>query len=171
MQKSIMVITAKTEKGELTRVNAASFNPVKPDEFSAVDSINAAFCYNVLAANVDPEIKEAHAKHGGIARLFPNKSNADRSAIKYLLEQDNADLQDAWQLWVDSKKKVKANSLTLQGLQKAHKAKYAEPSEKPASFKDQFLAVWGSLPAKTQLAKTNVSLYDLAINAGWEPKQ
>jgi hypothetical protein len=169
--KNIMITTAKSDKGELTRVNAASFAPIKPDEFIAVDSINTTFCFNVLAANVDELIKEAHAKHGGIARMFPNKSNADRSAIKYLLDQDNASLQDAWQLWVDSKKKVKANALTLQGLQKAHKAMFAEPTEKPASFKDQFLAVWDALPAKTQLAKTNVALYDLAINAGWEPKQ
>lgn len=166
MKNELLVTLEKNTKGEAHIVNANSIGAVKATELNAADDIKQAFALNILAGHVDADIMTANSKHGGLARLFPNMANADRNAIKHLLGTDRADLLAAWEARCDRAKRVRP--LSLQALAKAHKDANREPSEQSATFKEQFLAVWENLPAKTRDSAALVKMYDLAIEAGWE---
>jgi hypothetical protein len=94
---------------------------------------------NILAGNVHATILEAHAKKGGLVKLFKPKnsaacmSNADLQALRVTLAAKTSMLQKAWVAYCG---KTKVRGVTLQALKKS----LAEPGEERVSFKDAMSA-------------------------------
>lgn len=115
----VLVCVEKTNDGTIRNYNALSVPVVTVAELTATTSVMEHLCLNILAGNVAPEITEAHAKRGGLRRLFPKFCNPDLNALKNCLDIKPTALVAAWNKRASEVKRVRG--ITLQALYKAAK--------------------------------------------------
>jgi len=164
------IVTIRKNGEKIEQHNASMDAPVSPQEFNEASAgqaaINAKLCMNLLAGRVHRDVTNAAKERGGLNKLLPDASQADKNAIRVCLEATPAKLRDAWQRHVDSKKRV--HGVTLQALAKGVKGK-DQPKSVP--FKDQYVEAWAALyNADRDLARSEElkRLWMLAIDAGWQ---
>ena len=166
------IVTVRKHGEKIEQHNAAKDAPVSPSEFNAASAgqaaINAKLCMNLLAGRVHKDVKAAAKETGGLNKLLPDASQADKNAIRTCLgdKVTPAQLRKVWQAHVDSKKRV--HGVTLQALAKGLKGK---PEQRAVPFKDQYAQAWAELFQKDKALAVDPRLerlYQLAIDAGWE---
>jgi hypothetical protein len=116
----ILVVVNKTEKAT-SEINALSIPTVSVAEIVASGSVMSHLCLNILAGITDKTILEAHAKRGGLKRLFPAMANADANALRICLDTPRAKLLAGWQSYTASTKRVRA--ISLQAMAKSIREK------------------------------------------------
>jgi hypothetical protein len=121
---SFDVVVTKDAKGIESAIDASKARVVEPGEITSAINVGQALCLNLCAGTVHPEIVEAHAKKGGIARLFPAMAAADKDAIRKLLDSTPEAIRAGWAAHVAKTKRIRA--ISLQALKKA----IAEPKAK-----------------------------------------
>ena len=114
--ETLMICIGKTEKAS-TEVNAMSIPVVNAAELVASDSTKAHLCLNILAGHVDPAIREAHAKRGGLKRLFPGMANPEANALRVCLDTPREKLVAGWSKYTVAAKRVR--NISLQALAKS----------------------------------------------------
>lgn len=136
----VLVVIDKDAKG-VNEINASLANVVFPAELNAANDVQGNLCLNLLAGTTHAEIVTAHAAHGGIKKLFPRLSNADRNALKVCLDSTPAKMQAAWTAHVGKVKRL--HGITLQAVSKAVKAADKDPNDTEAkiTLKEE-LAAW-----------------------------
>ena len=154
-KKALMICTHKTEK-ELSTMNAYDAPLVHAAEIKAGDNAKAHLCLNMMAGTVDKEITDAHAKHGGLKRLFPGMANAEANALRVCLDAKPEKLVAGWAEFTAKAKRVR--NISIQALAKSIK----EPSgETKVTLRDALVA-WCEENQKALGAKSfPVSLYDI----------
>ena len=131
----LLICTSKTEKAT-TEQNAMAVPMVEVSEIVASDSVKAHLCLNLMAGHVAPSILEAHAKRGGLKRLFPGMANAEANALRTCLDAKPAALVAGWNSHVASVKRIR--SISLQALAKAIKP--AAESDGKVTLRDALTA-------------------------------
>jgi hypothetical protein len=121
---SFDVVVTKDAKGVESAVDASKARIVEPGEITSAINVGQALCLNLCAGTVHEAITEAHAKKGGIARLFPAMAAADKDAIRKLLDSTPEAIRAGWASHVSKTKRIRA--ISLQALKKA----IAEPKAK-----------------------------------------
>lgn len=148
----------KNEKGEVGQSDALAIAPVKASEVKASGSIMQSLCLNIVSDRLDPEIREAIEKKGGIARLFNGTiSDPDVAALKRVTSVKPEALRTAWATYVGNAKRVRC--ISLQALRKS----LNEPAEKSATFKELVIA-W-AVANPDALDTLPVELFDIIIAA------
>lgn len=149
----------KNDKGEVGQSDALAIAPVKASEVKASGSVMQSLCLNIISGRIDPEIREAIKKTGGIARLFNGTiSDPDVAALKRVTSVTPEALRTAWATYVGNAKRVRC--ISLQALRKS----LNEPAaEKSASFKELVIA-W-AVANPDALDTLPVELFDIIIAA------
>lgn len=149
----------KNEKGEIGQSDALAVTPVKASEVKASGHIMQSLCLNIISGRLDPEIREAIKKTGGIARLFNGAiSDPDVAALKRVTSVTSEALRTAWATYVGNAKRVRC--ISLQALRKS----LNEPAaEKSATFKELVIA-W-AVANPDALDTLPVELFDIIIAA------
>jgi len=167
---TISKVTTKDEGAKVERHNAAIEKPVTASEINTAAAgqraINAKLCMNLLAGKLSAEVSNAAAETGGLNKLLPDASQADKQAIRVCAAVTPAAIRKAWQKHVDSRKRV--HGVTLQALANGVKEK---PAEKAVPFKEQYRAAFAELfKTNRELAMSGElkALHDLAVDAGFE---
>jgi hypothetical protein len=158
----IMVTEAKNDK-TTTRIDAAQFEPVSPEQVADAGNIMHQLACNCLAGRVHPDIEDQAAIRGGIKRMF-NKtriSDADINALKFCLDQRPEAMRTAWEQYAADRKRVRC--ISLQGIRKAMISGGAG-AEKKVPFKDRFVEIWSALPADVQSDPRLSDLLNLYID-------
>jgi hypothetical protein len=120
---SFDVVVVKDAKGE-SAIDVSKARVVEPGEVTSAINVAQSLCLNICAGTVHPDIVDAHAKKGGIVRLFPAMSNPDRDALRKLLDATPETIRAGWAAHVGKTKRIRA--ISLQALKKA----IAEPKAK-----------------------------------------
>jgi hypothetical protein len=121
---SFDVVISKDSKGIESAIDASKARVIEPGEITSAINVGQALCLNIMAGTVHEAITEAHAKKGGIARLFPAMANADKDALRKLLDSTPEAIRAGWAAHVAKTKRIRA--ISLQALKKA----IAEPKAK-----------------------------------------
>jgi hypothetical protein len=156
-----MVAIQKNEKGELALSDAFLSPVITGGEIKTAGGAMRHLCMNILAGRLDPEIAEAIAKKGGIARLF-NGSLDDQSvsALKKVTKVTPDAMRKAWAAYVARMSRVR--TISLQSMAKA----LVEPKEPTATLKDAMTAYFAGKTAD----KIDADLYDIAVQFDLLPK-
>ena len=115
----VMVCVEKGNDGALRNINALAAPVITVAELTASTSVMEGLCLNLMAGSVDKSIAEAHAKRGGLRRLFPKFANADINALKVCMDCKPETLVAAWQKHAETVKRIRG--LSLQAIAKATK--------------------------------------------------
>jgi hypothetical protein len=121
---SFDVVISKDAKGVEHALDASKARVIEPGEITSAINVGQSLCLNIMAGTVHEAITEAHAKKGGIARLFPAMANADKDALRRLLDATPEAIRAGWAAHVAKTKRIRA--ISLQALKKA----IAEPKAK-----------------------------------------
>ena len=119
----LLVCINKTEKA-ISNINALTVPVVVASEVVASDNVKAQLCLNIMAGHVDKTIIEAHAKKGGLKRLFTGMANAEANALRVCLDAKPEALVKGWAAYTAQAKRVR--NISLQALAKTVRA----PSDK-----------------------------------------
>jgi len=169
-KRNEIIVTIRKQGETIERHNAAIEKPVSASELNTAAAgqraINEKLCMNLLAGKVSAEVSKAAAESGGLNKLLPDASQADKQAIRECVKSTPAAIRKGWQAHVDKRKRV--HGVTLQALANGVKDK---PAEKATPFKQQYAEAFAELyKANPDVARSAAleKLYMLAIDAGWE---
>ena len=154
---SFDVVVTKDAKGVEHALDASKARVIEPGEITSAINVGQALCLNIMAGTVHEAITEAHAKKGGIARLFPAMAAADKDALRKLLDSTPEAIRAGWASHVSKTKRIRA--ISLQALKKA----IAEPKVKSdaKSLREQLEEFCGAHTAWVNSGACPAELFDI----------
>ena len=157
---SFDVVVTKDAKGVEHALDASKARIVEPGEITSAINVGQSLCLNIMAGTVHEAITEAHAKKGGLARLFPAMANADKDALRKLLDASPEAIRAGWASHVSKTKRIRA--ISLQALKKA----IAEPKAKSEakSLKEQLQEFCATHVAWVRSEACPNTLFDILVD-------
>jgi len=159
-KEKALLVTIEKNGGDVIKINAADVPTMDVENINAAGDVLQSLCLNLLAGAVSGKIQDAHAKKGGLTRLFPRMSEADKNALRACLDSTPAKLTAAWEHHAEKAKRIRGVSLQALARQIREK-KAAEPT---ASLRDT-LTAWAVEHADWINSKScPVSLADILLD-------
>lgn len=154
---TLHIVIRKDDKGESV-VDANAILSVTPDEIKTSGSIMQQLCLNIMADKLDPAIRTAVGKKGGIARMFNGSiSDPDVAALKVVTAATPEALQIGWKSFVGNAKRVRCIS-----LQAMRKSLNTPSTDKTLTLKEA-MAAWCATQDEAALQALDVGLYDILV--------
>ena len=161
VEAPVLMMPVDSSGKELVSANVYVESMTADDVLSSVKTMSMLAC-NILAGNVHETILAAHAKKGGLVKMFKPKgspvamSNPDLQALRVTLAAKTEVLQAAWRAYCA---KTRVRGVTLQALKKS----LSEPGEARVSFKDAMAVFCKENTAWVNGADCPAELFDLLV--------